>query len=171
MSKYKAATIASVLAIALLAAPISSAFANGRHHGAYGSYGVYYGGALALGLASAVVGTAAALITAPIALLAAAAQAPVYYGGPAPAYPVAPTAYYGAPIAPAYYAPRVAPAYSGPPAASVYYNAPVAPVYYGPPITAAYYAPRPAYYAPRPTYYGPPVRYYAVPRPRYYYGR
>ncbi len=179
MSRNKAAFIASVLAMALVAAPISSAFANGRHYGGYGGYGGYYGGALALGLAGAVVGTAAALITAPFALARSGSAAPVYYAGPAPAYPVA-TRYYGAPVAPAYYGPSVAsayygppvaPAYYAPPTASFYYGAPVAPVYYAPPLRSAYYAPRPAYYSPRPAYRGPPMRYYAAPGPRYYYGR
>ena len=57
------------------------------------------------GLATALVGAAAVIVTAPIAILAAVARAPYY--GPGPDYPAAPAAYNGPPATQGYYgAPR-----------------------------------------------------------------
>jgi len=110
-------------------------------------------------LAAAVAGTAATIVTAPLAIPAAAANAPCY--GPAPGYAAPPLAYGDAP--PAYYGAPAAPAYRAPPAAPAYYAPPVAPAYYGPPARASYRPPavaycdtRPAYCAPRPVQFGPP---------------
>ena len=102
MISKRATAIASVLALALAAAPISSAFASDRHHGGYGHGGGYRGGHgggcgygygfnPVVGLATALVGAAAAIVTAPIAIVAAVANAPYY--GPGPNYPVGPAAY------------------------------------------------------------------------------
>src|SRR5271169_3248670 len=85
---YRAAIIGACAAVALAAAPVAPASAHGYHHG-----GLVFGLA-ALG--------AAAIVTAPIRVLAA----PFY--APGPAYP----AYY--PPAPAYYAPPPS-YYYGPP--------------------------------------------------------
>ena len=161
--------VAALVAVALAIAPITSVYAGGRHNGGY------YGGPL-WGLGQVLVATAAAIITAPIAVLAADAQAPLYYG---PAYSGSPPAYnappagpisYGAPTAPPgapYYASTTTPAQYAPIGAA-YYAPPPAPVYYAPP---AYNAPRQAYYAPRPAHYGPSPRYYPPPPPAYYYPR
>jgi hypothetical protein len=158
MIRKKAAAIGGVLALALAVAPISPAFAGDRHHGGYGhggghgGYGYGYGFNPVVGLATALVGVAAAIVTAPIAILAAAARAPYY--GPGPGYSAAPAAY------------------DAPPVARGYYGAPAAPVPYGSPATdAAYYGPPPVtYYSPPPvTYYSPPVAtYYGAPAAAYY---
>ena len=151
--------IGSVLALMLVAAPISSAFAGGRNHGGYGhgggngGYGYGYGYNPVVGLATALVGVAAAIITAPITILAAVANAPYY--GPGTDYSAGPAAYGGPPVAPGYY---------GAPVAPVYYAPPASPVYYGPPAVT-YYSP------PVVTYYGPPpVRGYYGTAGRGYYG-
>ena len=68
----KTFVVASLLAVALAIAPVTSAFARGRHDG-----GNHRGG-LVWGLANAVVATAVAVITLPIAIAAAVAQAPRY---------------------------------------------------------------------------------------------
>lgn len=122
-----------LVACALVLAPISSASAQ------------YYCHDIICGLGTAVVGTAAAIVTLPFAIVGAVTA------------PLFPPAYYGPP--PAYYGPP--PAYYRPPPA--YYYAPSRPAYYAPP--------RPAYYGPpsRPAYYAPPATYY--PAPGYYYGR
>jgi hypothetical protein len=210
MIRFKAVALGSLIGVALALAPLSSAFADDRSHNghwvrgghwghgqtayvvhggyygghAYGGHGGYYGyGAWPIfGLGAAVVGAAAAIVTAPFALLAAAANAPYYgpaYSAPPVTYNTAPPAYYGAPAAPAYYdapaaptyapppvsySPPAAPAYYAPPAryyappAVGYYGAPAAPAYYAPPAAQAYYGARavPAYYAPPPGYYGQP---------------
>ncbi|TMG90016.1 MAG: hypothetical protein E6H73_16060, partial [Betaproteobacteria bacterium] len=78
MMKNRIAVVVSLLAFALAVAP-ASAFAGGRHHGGH------HGGGLIWGFANAVVATAAAVITAPVAILAAVAQAPLHYA-PGPAY-------------------------------------------------------------------------------------
>jgi hypothetical protein len=176
------------MAVALAASPASSALANGPHHGP--NNGAYYGNPF-YGLASAIVGTAAAIVTLPFAIVNAAIRAPGYYA-PAPGYAPA----YGAPPAygagPAYGA---APAYGDAPGyapPSAYY--PVRPAYYGgyrgqgsyaAPNTGHYanqYPSRPAAYAqrnggntpnynqgtsPRPTY-GPPSVAYNTPAGRPY---
>ena len=128
--KNRTAVVASLVAFALAVAP-ASAFAGGRHHG----------GGLIWGFANAVVATAAAVITAPIAILAAVAHAPPYYA-PGPAYAGA------------------SPVYDTP--TPRYYGRPAAPTYYGAPQTAPYYAPAtvPADYTP------PAATYYAPPRIR-----
>jgi hypothetical protein len=160
---------------------------GGRGYGGYGCYGCLWPLGVAAGVvgtagavvgtaAAAVVNTAAAVVTAPFAALAAAANAPCYYGpyygsspyaAPPVAYDHAPPAYYGAPAAPAYYAPP----------ARYYYVPPGAPTYSAPPAAGAYYRPAaPAYYdgqayaAPRPTL-APPPDYYprASPAPHYSY--
>jgi hypothetical protein len=109
MVTFKAALIGATGAIALAAAPVTSASAHWHHHDG----GVVFGLA-ALGTA-AVVG-AATILTAPVRALAA----PVY--APAPTYyaPYAPP--------PVYYAPPPVYSYAPPPAA-----------YYPPPGYSAYY--------------------------------
>ena len=104
----KTFVVASLLAVALAIAPVTSAFARGRHDGGH------HRGGLVWGLANAVVATAVAVITAPIAIAAAVAQAPRYYGqGPTFAGDAGP-----------YYAPPPAPGYYGAPGAPAYYSAP-----------------------------------------------
>jgi hypothetical protein len=154
MISKRATAIGSILVIALAAAPFSGAFASDRHHGGYGhrghgghAYG--YGFNPVVGLATALVGAAAAIVTAPIAILAAVANAPYY--GPGPNYPVGPAGYGAPPVAQGHY---------GAPAAPGYYATPQsAPPYYGPPARA-YYRPTatPHYAPPAATYYGPPGR-------------
>ena len=149
MTRFKAVAVGA-LAVVLAAAPVSSAFADrgGRH---------YYGNPFypIVGLAAAVVGTAAAVLTLPFVAIDAALRAPGYYPpsqgyAPAPAYgppPVAhddyvPTEPYYAPPAPApqaYYPEAYYPA-----PAVTYYAAPEVPYYYARP--APYYAPRAVYY-------------------------
>jgi len=175
MTRFKAAAVGT-LAIVLSAAPLSAlANGNGRHY----SHGHYYWNPLypIVGLAAAVVGTAAAIVTLPFQVLGAAAQAPYY----APRQSYAPPQGYGAP---GYAAPQAyyrGPAVSyAPQTGSYYYGAP-APYY--PPRSAGYggyrapdgYAANGGYYrpnggpsgapndapyggsyAPRPTPYGPP---------------
>ncbi len=192
MTKSRTLITGSVVAIALALAPISSAFAGGSNNGWHGNNwhgNGWHGGGWGWGwpvvaLTAAVVGTAAALITAPFAAAASIANQPAYYYGPAP---VAPPVSYNAP---SYYAPPQAPAYQGPSGPAnygqavppdyyaqqaptnyngqpgpVYYNQPAAPVYYAPPVTTVYTRPAPAYYrgyyAPRPVYYA--GGYYGAP--------
>ena len=117
MMKNRTALIACLVASALAVAPVTPAFAWGRHHGGY------HGGGPIWGFANAVVVTAAAVITAPIALLAAVAQAPVYYP-PGSAYAGGPSAYGTPPAGPGYYGPAALPAsYNAPPQAAPYYAA------------------------------------------------
>ena len=66
MMKNRSVVVASLLACALAVAPVTSAFAGGRHGGGH------FGGGPILGLAGAVVATAAAIITAPFAIEQAA---------------------------------------------------------------------------------------------------
>ncbi len=173
MTRFKAAGIGA-LAIVLAAAPVSSAFGNGGGRHYHGGYYVnpFYP---IFGLAAAVVGTAAAIVTLPFALIGAAARAPYY---PAGAYSGAPVADGYAP-APGYGQPAYAqPGYATPPA---YYNSAPAPYYAAP---QAYAPARPAYraayrapgsYAPSAGYapqYGsqyapPPNNGYAPPPPNY----
>jgi len=103
-------------------------------------------------VAGAVVGTAAAIITAPFALLNAAVNAPYY--APPPSYP----AY----SPPTYYAPP-----SGYNAPSGYYDVPPD---YRYPTGGAYYAPQAPAYASRPTtgYYAAQSGYGGAPG---YYGQ
>jgi hypothetical protein len=109
MLNYKAAACV-LAAVALAAVPTGSASAHYYRHGG----GIFWGiGALG----AAVVGTAAAIATAPFVALAPRP----YYGAP-PAYYAPPPAYYPPPQA--YYAPP--PAYYAPPG---YY---AQPGYYGP---------------------------------------
>lgn len=196
MMKNRTVVLASLLGFTLAVAPATSALAWGWHNGAnHGGRG-YYGGGPISGLANAMVATAAAIITAPIAILAAVAQPLLYneqgpsYAGASPAYDAPPSGpgYYGAPPAPPYYgsrqaapyyAPATDPAYYTPPAAT-YYAPPPPPVYYAPrpasgyyapPVAAPYYAPRQAYYAPHQAYYGSRSRYYAPPPGTFYYPR
>src|ERR1700682_4576296 len=121
----KTFVVASLLAVAPPIAPVTSAFARGRHDGGH------HRGGLVWGLANAVVATAVAVVTLPIAIAAAVAQAPRYYGqGPTftddagPYYALPAPSYYGAPGAPAYY--------SAPPVAQ-YYGPAAAPAAYRPP--------------------------------------
>ncbi|MEP6701559.1 MAG: hypothetical protein ABJB04_01130 [Betaproteobacteria bacterium] len=143
MNRLKFVAGGSLLSMTLAFAPLASAQGYHRYH---------HGGPI-VGLAEAIVGVAAAVITAPIVIVASianAANAPYY--GPARVY-AAPAAYpesqYSAP-APAYYAPP-ARAYYGPPSGTVYSSAPPAPRNYYAPPAAAYYPPPapPGYYAPR----------------------
>ncbi|MDE2210158.1 MAG: hypothetical protein KGJ99_10565 [Betaproteobacteria bacterium] len=166
MMKTRTTAVASLLACVLAAAAATPAVAWERHGEGHYGRGGYYGGGPVWGLANLVVGTVAAVVTAPIAIVAAIAQAPRYYGpGPAYAGPPADSGYYGAPaydddeppVAPDY---APAPAYYAPPAVS-YYARP-APAYYAPPVVVPYYGPRRAHYAPRAAYYPDPrARYYA----------
>jgi hypothetical protein len=132
--RIAAAAVASVVALSLL--PMGAAQAHGHDFGHGGGRHFGHGG----GPVGAVVGLAAAIVTAPFALIAAAAESAPAYGGPA--YAPAPS-YYAPPRA--YYPP---PAYAPPPA-------------YYPPA----YAPPPAYYAPPASYYPPPPppAYYPTP--------
>ena len=135
-------TAISVLVAALTVAPAPGALAHG--HGGYRHHGEFFP---VFGLAGAVVGTAAAILTLPFAIIGSAVGARPYYEPSDRGY--APTL-----APPAYYAP--APAYYGPPvtAAPAYYPPPP-PGYYGPPPGALVYpAPPTAYYAPRAGYYG-----------------
>ena len=157
MTRMKRAAVGA-LAIALAAAPVATAWAGGynSHYGGRNHYGHrYYGNPLypVAGLAAAVVGTAAAIVTLPFAILgAAAAQVPAYYP---PAYP---SAYPPAPAPRNYYPPQanVAPGYGsqgyGPPHA--YYPAPVASNAYPPPQAQHSYPSRATYDAPRYPQYG-----------------
>jgi hypothetical protein len=175
MTRNRTAVLGGALALALTVAPISSAIAGGGHHGggyghggyAYGGYG--YGFNPVYGLATALVGVAAAVVTAPIAILAAVANAPYY--GPGPGYPAAPAAYGVPPVAQGYDGAVGAAYYAGPVASPAYYVAPPV-TYYNPPVAAYYGAPAPAYYAaPAAAYYGPPRgRGYYAPVNRGYYG-
>jgi len=114
------------LTAVLAMAPVATAQAggNGSHYG----NGHYYGNPLypIVGLAAAVVGTAAAIVALPFQVIGAVAQGPYYpqaQGYGAPGY-AAPQAYYPGPAV----------SYA-PPAPSYYYGAP-----------APYYAPRPVAY-------------------------
>jgi len=190
MVKSKAVALGSLLGVALVLAPLSSAFADNRFHGRWdrggqwghggqwggghgnagyvvrGGYGHgghgCYGCFWPLGLAAAVVGTAAAVVVNTAAAVVAAPFVALNAAANAP--------YYGAPQA--YYGPPAARYDDAPPPA--YYNGPAAPAYYAPP--ARYYnsAPAPVYYGPRaapayyrapaaPAYYAPPARSYASP--------
>jgi hypothetical protein len=183
--------VATLFVCALAAAPVSSAFADGWHHGGHSGH---YGGGPIWGFANALAATAAAVITAPIAILAAVAQAPLYYPQ-GPAYSSGSRGYDAPPPSPQYYGMRSAPAdyraaqaapYYGPPAATVdyaragtYYAPPQAQGYYEPraaatysrPPAANYYPERQAYYAPAPVDYGPPPDYYSPPPGANYYRR
>ena len=134
----KPVVVTSLVAIALAIAPFTSATAWGRH----------YGGGPVWGLANAVVATAVAVVTVPIAILAAVAQAPRYYAS------AAAPGYYGPPAA-TYYAPPPGPVSYAPPPDAAYYAPRVAEAYYGPPVAVPYDARRQAYYAPRPAYHLP----------------
>jgi hypothetical protein len=134
MTRFKAAAVGT-LAMVLAAAPLTSALANGngQHYG----HGHHYWNPLypVVGLAAAVVGTAAAIVTLPFQIIgAAAAQAP-YYGPPPQGY--APQQGYGGP---GYAAPQA------------YYPAPA--VSYGPPAASYYYGPSAPYYPPRAAVHG-----------------
>ena len=159
--RLKALSI-GVLAVALAAAPISSASAwpHFFHHG----YGHWHGGGPVVGLfglGAAVVVGAATIATAPIAIIANAASGPSYdqRGG----YYAQPQGYYHQP--PGYYG-----GYQGYPPPQAYY---ARPGYYGPPQG---YAPPQAYYGPQryaaPQGYGAPQGYappqgYNQPAPGY----
>lgn len=149
MTRFKAVALGT-LAMALAAAPMAPAFAGGygSHH--HGKRHHYYGNPLypVVGLAAAVVGAAAAVVTLPFALIgAAAAHAPRHYA-PAPA----PQDYYApqANASPAYAAPR---AYYPPPPRA-YYRPPAASHSYAPP--APYHAPGLGQYSDFDGYRAPP---------------
>ena len=122
-------------------------------HGFHGGRGYYHhgpgliGGLIALPfvVGAAVIGTAAAIATAPFN--------DGYYDQPGPGYyqQPAPSAYY--PPQPAYYPPQ--PAYYAPAPRVVYSQPP--PVYYAPPPRVVYVQPRVVY---RPYYAPPPPAYY-----------
>ncbi len=109
--------LGGAMAAALALAPMTPASAHGWHH--------HHGCWFVSCVVGAVVGTAAAVATAPFAIVAGATE-PRYYGPP-PQYYGPPPAYYGPPP-PRYYAP--------PPQA---YYPPPPPAYYGP----GYQAPPP----------------------------
>ena len=102
MIKPRAVAIGTLTATILAFGPASPAFADGHSHGGrYHGGGGYHGGGYGygvwpiFGLAAAVVGTAAAIVTLPFRAIAAAASAP-YYGPPA-AYGPMPDYGYGQP--------------------------------------------------------------------------
>jgi hypothetical protein len=139
MLKLRTALTAAVPLVALSLAPVGSALAHG--HGSGHGYGHGHGFGRGAGPIGAVVGLAAAIVTAPLWIIAAAAQSE--------------------PPAPAYYPQQ---AYYAPPAGAAY-----PPVAYYPPAYPRDYAP-PAYAPPPPTYnYGPPPGYYPPPPPPAYY--
>jgi len=128
--RVPAFTFGLVAAVGLIAAPLSPASAHDHwgRRGGHGGPGLFF----PLAIAGAIVGTAAAIATAPVRALADAAAPPVYAAPPpAPAYYAAPQQ------APAYYAPQQAPAYYPPPPQA----------YYPPP--AGYPPPGYGYYPPR----------------------
>jgi len=166
MTRFKATGIGA-LAIALAAAPVSSALANGGgqhyHNGYY--FNPFYP---IVGLAAAVVGTAAAIVTLPLALIGAAARAPGYaqpgYAAPPAYYGNAPVPYYAAPSGSYYYAPPQAYA----PVRPVYRSAYRAPGNYAPnagyvPQNGGQYAPPTAYGAQDNGYAPPPANHPAPP--------
>ena len=120
-------------------------------HGFHGGRGYYHhgpgliGGLIALPfvVGAAVIGTAAAIATAPFNDGYYDQPGPGYYQPGPGYYQPAPSAYY--PQQPAYYAPAPRVIYSQPP-----------PVYYAPPPRVVYVQPRVVY---RP-YYAPPPAYY-----------
>jgi len=108
----KTGLLASTMALALAAAPLDHASAHEYYHGGY--YRGFHGGPVfgVLGAVGAVVAGAAAIATAPLAILGAPGYyGPAYYPPPAPAYYAAPYGYaypvggyvYGRP---GYYGPR-----------------------------------------------------------------
>jgi hypothetical protein len=164
--------LVTCLSAALVAAPLTPAFAAGHEGYGRGGGGGYHGGGPVHGLAGAIVGTAAAIVTLPFVILGSIAQsaryndqgAYAYQGGQQPQYSGPPSGGYdGAPAASGYIqqpAPYYAPAPQG------YYPPPAS---YQPP---AYYPPRQAYYAPpRQVYYAPRPVYYPPPPPADYYQR
>ncbi|HLJ21520.1 MAG TPA: hypothetical protein VKU84_15040 [Stellaceae bacterium] len=122
--------IAGGLAVALAAAPLSSAYAWRDHDH-------WHGGPIfwPFAAAAAIVVGAATIATLPFrAVAAVTSPGPYYAPPPAPTYYAPPPAYYPPP--PQGYAPQA---------------------YYPPP--QAYYPPQPRYYAPPPAYYPPPPGY------------
>jgi hypothetical protein len=115
MFKYRAAVVSAAVAVALVAAPLSSASAHDRHHGG-----------LIFGLGAAAVVGAATLLTLPVAIATAPFRGPAYYAPPPAYYPPPTPAYYAPP--PGYYAPP--PAYYAP-APSYYYPPRYPQEYYG----------------------------------------
>jgi hypothetical protein len=121
-------------------------------HGFHGGRGYYHhgpgliGGLIALPfvVGAAVIGTAAAIATAPFNDGYYDQPGPGYYQPGPGYYQPAPSAYY--PPQPAYYAPAPRVVYSQPP-----------PVYYAPPPRVVYVQPRVVY---RPYYAPPPPAYY-----------
>lgn len=93
----KRVAAAALLSAAVIALPMTQASAH-RHHGWFPLF-------LPFAAAAAVVGTAAAVATAPIAAVTAPAYYPPYYGAPypAPAYGSAPAYGYAPPPPPGYY--------------------------------------------------------------------
>ena len=71
--KMRTLLVTSGVAVALSLAPVTAAVAGG-----HGGHYHYYGGGPIWGLAGAVAATAAAIVTAQFALLAAIAQPPLY---------------------------------------------------------------------------------------------
>ena len=143
----------AIATIALCAAPLSPAFAGSHHRGGHGYHG-HGGGWWLPGL---IVGTAAAIVTAPL-VLADALSGPYYASPPPRYYNAPPPGYYGAPPQ-GYYQPP--PAYDGQP-----YS-------YGPPQQQQYYAPQQQqYYAPQQQqqqrYYAPQQQQYYAPQQQPY---
>jgi hypothetical protein len=98
----KRAVAAVLLAGAVASVPIHSALAWRHHHG-----GLFF---LPFAVAGAVVGTAAAIATAPFAALAGPPAYPAPYGyGPAPYPYAAPPAYGPGYYPPGYYSPYYSP--------------------------------------------------------------
>jgi hypothetical protein len=164
------------LSAALAMGPFTPAFAAG--HEGYGrggggyQNGGYHGGGPVRGLAGAIVGTAAAIVTLPFVILGSIAQGARYNDQGSYAYQGGQQPQYAAPSSGGY---------DGAPAASGYiqrpapYYAPAPQGYYPPPAgyqAPQYYPPRQAYYAPqRPVYSAPPPAYYPPPPPADYYQR
>ena len=133
-----------IVAAALVATSLSSASAQdwrGYHRHYYGHRGCWFIGCVV----GAAVGTAAAIVTLPFAVVGGVVAGP----GPYPP----PPAYGPPPPPPNYYGPR----YYG----SGYYG----PRYYGPP--QGYYGPPQGNYGPPQGYYGPSQGYYGPPSQPY----
>jgi len=129
------ALFSGLVAVALVAAPLSSASAAWRHRGVIPDV---------FGAAAAVVVGVATLATAPLAIIAGAGSRGYYDGPPGYAYGGSAREYYGGSVGYAYEgAPR---GYYAPP--PVRYYSP--PRNYGPPSRD--YPPRPRYYRPPPGY-------------------
>jgi hypothetical protein len=108
--RYSFVSLGVLATVAMTAAPLSEASAHDHFRGRG------HGPGLILGLAGAIVGTAAVIATAPFRAVGAIVAPPPVYAAPPPAYYAPPQqAYYQAP--PAYYAPPPPPVYYAQPQA------------------------------------------------------